>query len=257
MKKIFFLSGLPRSGSTLLLNILGQNNNIHVEGNSALGQLVYDIDQSFSINAKEQLLASNKNNLCNETINFLINRYYPVEKYVVDKNRCWTIEENFYLIKKYITNDPKIIVLYRSIEDITKSFINIGGWKKNMNFDSFYSDLFAPGSDPLMKPLSGLLSGFINNNSNNFLYISYNDLIYDTKSVLEKIYIFLNINIFNHNTNKVNQILFENDLVYGIKDMHTIREKIEHKKNEIILPKNVLNYCNFLNEKMMEKINEN
>ncbi len=42
-KNFYFISGLPRTGSTLLSSILYQNPLIHTEGNSALCQLMWDI----------------------------------------------------------------------------------------------------------------------------------------------------------------------------------------------------------------------
>ena len=40
------LSGLPRTGSTLLSAILYQNPKIHAEGNSGLCQLMWDLEVS-------------------------------------------------------------------------------------------------------------------------------------------------------------------------------------------------------------------
>ena len=62
MKKQFvFLSGLPRTGSTLLSAILSQNPKIYSEGNSAVCQLMYDMQQSCIHKAKEQLIANQIN----------------------------------------------------------------------------------------------------------------------------------------------------------------------------------------------------
>jgi len=61
-KKFFFISGLPRTGSTLLSSILYQNPLIHAEGNSALCQLMWDNYISCLCNSKEQLIANNKLN---------------------------------------------------------------------------------------------------------------------------------------------------------------------------------------------------
>ena len=49
------LSGLPRSGSTLLSAILCQNPLIHAEGNSAVCQLMWDMYVSCMNNVNEQL----------------------------------------------------------------------------------------------------------------------------------------------------------------------------------------------------------
>ena len=41
MKNIFFLSGLPRAGNTLLSSILNQNKNIACTANSILPNILY------------------------------------------------------------------------------------------------------------------------------------------------------------------------------------------------------------------------
>jgi len=40
MKEIYFINGMPRSGSTLLCNILAQNPEFHVTPTSGLSELV-------------------------------------------------------------------------------------------------------------------------------------------------------------------------------------------------------------------------
>jgi len=54
------LSGLPRSGSTLLSAILSQNPLIHAEGNSAVCQIMWDTHTSCFTKANEQLRANNR-----------------------------------------------------------------------------------------------------------------------------------------------------------------------------------------------------
>ena len=52
MEKIFFQSSLPRAGSTLLQNILGQNPNFYVTPTSGVLELLFSI---FIINFKTYL----------------------------------------------------------------------------------------------------------------------------------------------------------------------------------------------------------
>jgi hypothetical protein len=60
MKQFVCLSGLPRSGSTLLSAILSQNPKIHAEGNYAVCQFMWDIQYSYLTKAKEQMIANNR-----------------------------------------------------------------------------------------------------------------------------------------------------------------------------------------------------
>ena len=75
-KKFFFISGLPRTGSTLLSSILCQNPLIHAEGNSALCQLMWDNYISCSNNSIEQLTANNHLDLIFKIISNLQQIYY-------------------------------------------------------------------------------------------------------------------------------------------------------------------------------------
>ena len=78
------LSGLPRSGSTLLSALLSQNPEIHAEGNSAVCQLMWDMQQSCLSAAKEQLLANNRQSTIKDIISQIPHLYYknnsPKEK---------------------------------------------------------------------------------------------------------------------------------------------------------------------------------
>jgi sulfotransferase len=119
------LSGLPRSGSTLLSAILSQNPKIHSEGNSAVCQLMWDMQQSCLNNCKEQLSANKREDTAKDLIKSIPEIYYnnidENEKIIVDKCRSWTIPENVNLLKEYVDKDIKIIVLERPILNIINS----------------------------------------------------------------------------------------------------------------------------------------
>ena len=106
MQQFVCLSGLPRSGSTLLSALLSQNPTIHAEGNSAVCQLMWDMYESCTNKASEQLKANNRHATIRDLISQLPQIYYkniPKEKQiVVDKCRSWTIPINIALLKEYI-----------------------------------------------------------------------------------------------------------------------------------------------------------
>jgi len=97
------LSGLPRSGSTLLSAILSQNPKIHAEGTSAVCQLMWDMQESYVKNCKEQINANNRQTTVTELISQIPQLYYKNiddnEKIVVDKCRSWTLPDNIELLK--------------------------------------------------------------------------------------------------------------------------------------------------------------
>ena len=45
MKKVYFLSGFPRSGNTIISNILNQNKDMAVSGHSSLVNCFFNLEQ--------------------------------------------------------------------------------------------------------------------------------------------------------------------------------------------------------------------
>ena len=248
-KQFVCLSGLPRTGSTLLSAILCQNPKIHAEGNSALCQIMWDVQQSCIGSAKEQLLANNRYNTMYDIITKLPELYYKniEESIIVDKCRSWTLEANIEMLKNYITKDFKIIVLERPVIEIVKSFVKL--YKSNnycTDTDSFEENLIKPGSEPIMRSLAGINWAKQNNQNNNFLFISYNELVNNTEETIKKIYDFCGWEYFNHDFTNIVVKYPENDEIYKLPGQHKIRPTIEKIDNSIVLSKETEAQINLL-----------
>lgn len=220
-KQLVFLSGLPRSGSTLLSSILSENPLIHAEGNSAVCQLMWDMSVSCETNSWEQLTANNRFDTQRQLVSQIPQIYYqntdrPI---VVDKCRSWTLEANVRMIKEYICPDPKIIVLTRPIDEIVQSFIRLGK-ENNRVFKS--KDLLSPDSEPIMRSLHGV-DWAKKNNAGEFLFVEYSDLVSYTKEVIASIYSFCGWDYFEHDLLNIVNRFPENDDVYGLQKMHEVR----------------------------------
>lgn len=247
MRNIFFLSGLPRTGSTLLTAILSQNNDIHAEGNSAVCQLMWDIYVSCNTSSKEQLEANNRQSTQYDLIKEIPTIYYKNthNKYIIDKCRSWTNPYNLDLIKKYITVSPKIIVLVRPVDEILKSFISL--YESNNRDSSVVEKLYLlPESEPIMRSIQGVKYAMDNNNGE-FLFVEYKNLVNETEKELNKIYQFLKINPYKHNFNKIKNLHKENDEIYGLIGQHDVREKISLNKKNIKLTDTTIKICKELN----------
>jgi len=219
------LSGLPRTGSTLLSAILSQNPEIHAEGNSAVCQLMWDMQVSCEFNAVEQLKANRRLEDQDALISSIPAIYYRNVKstHIVDKCRSWTLPPNMEMIRRYITNDPKVIVLTRPIDEIVQSFVRLrkeNGWTGNLE-----EGLLEPGSEPIMRSLDGVTLAK-ESNSGEFLFIEYADLISDTDEVLSKIYKFCDFEPFTHDLTNIVNMHPEDDSVYGLAGQHEIRNTI-------------------------------
>ena len=227
------LSGLPRSGSTLLSAILCQNPFIHAEGNSAVCQIMWDVYKSTTTTACEQLKANNRENTIYDIMTQIPHIYYKdiPEKIVVDKCRSWTIEANVKILQYFVDKNIKIIVLERSILDIVKSFVKL--YRKNgKNDENVENKLILSGSEPIMRSLDGVQWAKKNNQNNTFLFIKYEELIHNTKETIDKIYSFCGWEPFNHDFDNVIIKYPENDDVYNLKGQHVIRSTIKKEKNK-------------------------
>lgn len=227
------LSGLPRSGSTLLSAILSQNPEIHAEGNSAVCQLMWDMQVSCKTTASEQLLANRRQSTITSLMEAIPAIYYKdvTASHIVDKCRSWTLPANMEMMRAYITSTPKVLVLVRPLDEIVKSFVELrraSGWTGDLEVG-----LLDEGSDPIMRSLAGVEVAKATG-SEEFLFIEYENLVNDTREVIDSIYDYCEWDRFQHNLTHVEDKNPEDDTVYetiyGLSGMHKVRPVIARRK---------------------------
>lgn len=247
MKSYFFMSGLPRSGSTLLSAILNQNPLIHASANSPVCSAMY-LTKSH-IASSEQYRAYPKPAALTTVLYGMLDNYYSdvAASYVIDKSREWTTPEHFSTLKEALPYRPKIVVMVRDILDILASFINLAeenSGRKTMLDTQVSSDVFhfyrSPNDlrcDYLMHPkggidsaLYGIANALMAHNRPNFHFIEYEDLVANPEVELSKLYEFLELDPFEHDLQNVVNPVQENDEVYGLLGMHDVRSVISHRK---------------------------
>lgn len=249
MKQLVALSGLPRTGSTLLSSILDQNPEIHAEGNSALCQLMWDLQQSCIGPAKEQLNGSRRTDYQYKLVSALPDLYYQeVEKpIVVDKCRSWAIAENLRLLRDYTTSPVKVIVMERPLVEIVTSMVALrqaNGWEGDAEVG-----LLVPGSEPIMRSRNGVRWAKKNNNGE-FLFITYEELTKNTEKTLKRIYTFCGWKPFTHDLKNIVNKYPENDEFYGLLGMHDVRPTISRRKLDVKLSAKTTQLCNFLDNEL-------
>lgn len=246
MNTFAFLSGLPRTGSTLLSSILSENPAIHAEGNSAVCQLMWDSWESCRGNAFEQLSATSRQGTIADMVSAIPGIYYKnVEnKLILDKCRSWTIPANMTLIRQFITTKPKVIVLIRPIDEIVKSFAALHTRNdKEFNFDHLLQDY----SEPMMRSFAGVMEAKASE-SDAFLFVTYADLTSDTCNTLNKIYEFLEMPVFEHDLENIVNRHPENDEVYGLMGQHDVRSSVGVVEANVELPSSAKAKCDYLNQ---------
>lgn len=219
------LSGLPRSGSTLLSSILSQNPEIHAEGNSAVCQLMWDMQVSCTVNAHEQLSANNRMSTQDSLVAAIPAIYYRDVRsmHIVDKCRSWTLPPNMEMLRRYISDPARVIVLTRPIDDIVRSFVRVrkaNGWTCDLE-----RGLLDEGTEPIMRSLMGVNMAR-QADTGEFLFIEYDDLVDSTQEIIESIYGFCEWEPFHHTYSNIVNPHPENDLVYGLIGLHDVRDTI-------------------------------
>lgn len=262
MQKLFFIAGLPRSGSTLLSALLNQNPQVHAEPNSSLIDCINS--NEFILTQSEQARAfpvsERVSNVCSEIPKSF---YSHIQKpFVVDKNRSWTTFYAFVLAKKYIDPEPKIVCCVRDVLEVLSSYISIaeknghGGFIDELiNTQQYFGPINDDRCDALMSPggrlhsnLNSMKSMWQSEYRKNMLLIEYNDLVNSTQETMDSIYNFWGIDTFQHDMN-VQEPFLVDDKVYGIDNLHLLKGKVEpHLRNpEENLSQYVLNKYSNLN----------
>ena len=243
MNQFTALSGLPRTGSTLLSAILSQNPDIHAEGNSAVCQLMWDMQQSAT--SSQQMQASGKN-LTDKLVSSIPNIYYSDTQrpIIVDKCRSWTLSANVEMLNRYFDNPVKVIVLVRPVVEIVASFMSL---RKLNGWQDLETGLLDDGSEPIMRSLAGVEWAKKNNNGH-FLFVTYDALVDDTQGSLNRIYEHCGWQPFAHNLNNIVNEHKENDAVYGLIGQHDIRSQISRRTLDIDISDELLEKCSSLDK---------
>ncbi len=235
-KEIFFINGMPRSGSTLLCNILAQNTDFHVTATSGLSELVRGVHDFWKTSPIIKASETSQKQL--KIIRDLFQSYHsdtdrPI---VFNKSRAWAgmIE----LIENALERPVKIIATTRDIPCILASMEKL--YRKEIkNIDSPFQ------SGPQMSTLEGRLNvwiestGLVGGTYNSILdaiyrghrdkfhFVNYESLTRNPANTIKGVYDFLEKPYFNHDFNNVQQYTKENDAEHGFTDLHTIRPNIQ------------------------------
>ena len=234
-KTLHFLSGIPRSGSTVLAAILNQNPMTHVSTTSGL---VHALDGLANTWHSAGLLNENdpERTKLAQTMRGAIDAFYEDEPapVIIDKSRGWPIAQIMAAMSQVLGKQPKIIATVRSVPDCAASFIRVA---KPENLDEFmYSGQLM---DHLKAAYISLQNGY-NFAPENFLFVEYEDLLADPKAQLARIHTFLELPDFSYDFDNIDgsTVAEDDENLHGHAGMHDVKPKLEaqHKQD----PKDLL-----------------
>jgi len=260
IKRVFYNSSFPRSGSTLLQNILGQNPDIYTSATSGMFTMMLETRRIFTNHILFQ--AQNQTELLPGYSSFLkngIEGYYSGltdKPYAIDKFRGWAGEYNF--VKSYDPN-PKIIVMVRDLRSIFSSMEK--RYRKNPLKDFNVADYMSPignsaitridvmARQPMLDlPMENLWDCILQKNDKNIHFIKFEEFCKFPQETLDELYAYLEIPTYEHDFNNIQQLTYENDQLYGSYADHNIRNSFSPPKED---------YKEILGEKVCDYIVEN
>ena len=247
MKKIFFNSSLPRSGSTLIQNLLAQNPDFYCTPTSGLADLVLNARGTY--NNSQAMLAQNKDEMQSAFLNYVaggINGYFnglTNKPFIVDKSREWGI--NYGLINM-INPEPKIICMVRDIRSIYSSMEK--NFRKNPHRENHVQDVpnlvgttlnkrvdIWAGGVPVGVAIDRLQDVIQQGIAEKMLFVRYEDLMDNPQNEIKRIYEYFGIPEYDkHDFQNVTQYTQENDMIHGIYGDHTLRTKFERKPDDFM-----------------------
>jgi len=236
-KRIHFIAGMPRAGSTLLGNILSQNPRFHVTPTSALIDALLALRTSFD-QLPDFKAAPNEPGKMAAIRGALHGFFDPVDRPVVfDRNRAWLSELE--MAEVLLERRAKVLVCVRDIPEILASFERL--WRDNkafrrikqheMHVVEFQSlegrcGVWLQPAHPVglsyIRVQDALTRGF----RDRMHFVHFDQLTRHPAGTLQAIYQFLGEPPFQHDFEHVEQVTLEDDLIHGIDGLHDIRPAV-------------------------------
>jgi len=228
-KTLHFLSGIPRSGSTVLAAILNQNPLTHVSTTSGL---VHILDGMANTWTTAPLLGEkdpDRDGLAQAMCGVIDATYAHIDKpVIIDKSRGWPIPTIMFAMAKVLNRQPRIIATVRSVPDCAASFVRIA---KPADLDEFMR------SEHLMTHLKAAyisLQGGYMAAPENFCIVDYDDLMDDPKGQLERIHAFLELPPFEYDFTHIDgsTVSEDDENLHGYAGMHDVKPVLERQHNQ-------------------------
>lgn len=237
-KTIHFIAGLPRSGSTLLCNILNQNPRFHATSTSGILDIVLAIRNQWE-NVNEFKASPNKIGK-NAVVKGILQNYYSTanKPVIFDKSRGWC--SHIELAEFILDRKVKVLVPVRKITDILSSFEKLWRnqaheWQFPQEKSNYFewqtvegrADIWMKNDQPVGIAYNKIRDVISRGLSDRLLFIEFEHLTETPSKTLETIYNFLGEKQFEHDFNNVEQTTSENDDIHGIPGLHVIRPVVQ------------------------------
>lgn len=243
---ILFNSSMPRSGSTLLQNILGNNPDFYCSPTSGLFDMLNNSRQAYT--RSPLFKAQDEKSMKTAFLSYCrygIQGFYDGitdAKYVVDKSRAWMV--NYSFLDSFYPN-PKIVCMVRNLPDVLTSMEknyrkHSDKWDKTVNYDetpigvNVYQRVVnwtkpdeKPVGDTLVRLKEAIDRGF----GKHLLFVKFEDLCEKPQETLDIIHEFYEMPKYEYDFNNIKQVTFEDDKWHGKYGDHKIQSSVKPVKS--------------------------
>ena len=248
---------MPRSGSTLLQNILGNHPNFYASPTSGLFDIINFGRQSYSKSAV--IKAQDEEEMKKAFLTFCrygMQGFYEGitdKKYVIDKSRAWMINVGF--LESFYPN-PKIICVVRDLNDVITSMEknyrkHSDKWDITTDYEQYVGlsirDRVNMWLEPQSKPVGDTLVRLKESIERGFgqqmLFVKFEKLCQNPKKQMQRIHDYLEIPHYDYDFNNIQQVTIEDDKFHGKYGDHKIKPQILPQESQAkeILGQSVLN----------------
>ncbi|HEX4085491.1 MAG TPA: sulfotransferase [Chthoniobacteraceae bacterium] len=243
-RTIHFIAGLPRSGSTLLCNLLAQNQRIQTTSTSGIiniVNLVHDEWKNIFGTVNHPAAAADRKRVIEGVMQDYFDEPGDDHGIVFDKSRGWLGQ--LWLAELALGRKAKVLVCVRDIRDVLASFEQL--WRKNAGTwgqpqeQGYYLDwqTVEGRCDVLMRQdqvVGGayhrIKTALSRGARDRMHFVEFEKMTANPRETIRAIYDFLGEPLFDHNFENVEQVTWEDDYMHGIPGLHKIRQKIEPVK---------------------------
>ena len=245
MLRYHFISGLPRSGSTLLAAILRQNPRFQAGISSPVGAFVNSI--LTQVSAGSEFATQVDNAQRKDLLTGLFDSYYrqDCDKGVIfDTNRMWCAKLSTLLD---LFPDAKVIACVRNVAWVMDSierqyrsnpYENTKLFGNNMGRSTVYQRLegLAQHDQLVGFAWAALREAFYGEHAKSILVIDYDLLTQAPEKVIGLLYDFIGEPRFAHDFEQVAYDAPDFDLQLGLPGLHRVRPKVEFAQRRTIIP---------------------
>ncbi len=244
MRPLHFISGLPRSGSTLLAALLRQNPRFHANMSSPVAGLVDGLLEGMSARNEYSVFISDAQR--QRVLRGVFEQYYGPEfdaDVLFDTNRVWcarmALLQSLFPGCRVIACVREVPWIVDSIEQLVQRNVytpsSIFGYQSGGTVYS-RAEGVARADGMLGYAYNALKEAFYGAHAGQLLLVQYESLVSDPERVLQALYAFIGQPLYAHDMGRVEFDAREFDERAGTPGLHHVRSQVAVAPRHTVLP---------------------